>query len=67
MTLQEPNEANDKIRDLRKWCHANVKTPWSTYHIHGIKHPDSDARVGFVAFKFDNEQEAMKFQLWMSK
>ncbi len=59
---------SEKIQTLRKWCYANTKSPWSTYHIHGIKNDEmSNSRTGFVAFEFDNENEAMKFQLYVGK
>ena len=68
MTYAEPNETTDKIINLRKWCYANTKSPWSTFHINGIDDSENgDGRTGFVAFEFDNKKEAMKFQLYVGK
>lgn len=68
MSYQEPNDTIDKIHNLRKWCYTNTKSPWSTFHIRGIDDPEAgDSRVGFVAFEFINEKEAMKFQLYVGK
>lgn len=70
MTYREPGKIGEKILNLRKWCYTNIKFPWSTFHIYGIDDPETesgDARVGFVAFQFDSEKEAMKFQLYAGK
>ena len=66
MSFVDPSESTTKIQNLRKWCYANTKSPWSTYHIQGLEDCDkNDFRNGFVAFEFDNEKEAMKFKLYV--
>ena len=68
MSFVDPSESTTKIQKLRKWCYANTKSPWSTYHIKGLEEPgEDDFRSGFVAFEFDNEKEAMKFKLYVGK
>ncbi len=66
LSFREPNEVNDHIQNLRKWCYANTKFPWCTYHLRGVDNTEGggDHRLGFVAFRFDNDKEAMKFQLY---
>jgi len=65
MSFVEPTETTTRIRNLRKWCYANTKSPWSTFHLRGVdRDPHTDCRIGFVAFEFDSEKEAMKFQLY---
>lgn len=68
LTWRESNSISERIETLRKWCYANTKSPWSTYHIRGINDQEmSDSQIGFVAFEFDSENEAMKFQLYVGK
>lgn len=68
LTWRESNNISERIETLRKWCYANTKSPWSTYHIRGINDQEmSDSQIGFVAFEFNSENEAMKFQLYVGK
>ena len=49
---------------LRKWCHANVKCEWNSYHIHTSDDNRAVRGVGFVVFEFACPKEALKFKLW---
>lgn len=69
MSFTAPAGTDDKIQNLRNWCYINMKSPWSTYHLRGINENEknTDYRIAFVAFEFNNEKEAMKFQLYVGK
>ena len=49
-----------EVLKLRKWCYANVKTPWSTF----VLDQTDDTQIQHAAFQFESQNEAMKFQLY---
>lgn len=50
---------------LRKWCHDHVNNGWHSFFLDATEENKLESTyTEFIAFKFTDPKEAMKFRLW---